>query len=247
VHRILLEVAVTTGDEAQLAAEAGADRLELCSALEVGGVTPSRAAFFAVREVVAIPVYVLLRPRSGGFVYSGPEFATIQRDAEWFLDHGANGIVFGVLTTEGSIDRIRCAELVAIAKGKAVFHRAFDFLSDRLAALEEIVDLGFERSLTSGGAPTAIEGRVEIAKLVQRAAGRIKVLPAGGIRPDNVAQLLCETGCSQVHASLRSERPDSTLELKPQLKQQMGERRATDAKLVREMRAVLDQARMASG
>ncbi len=238
---MILEVAVTTGDEARLAAVAGADRLELCSALELGGVTPSPSTFLAAREAATIPVYVLLRPRSGGFAYSGGEFATLKRDAEWFLARGADGIVFGALTAEGRIDRARCAELVALAKGKAVFHRAFDFLPGRLAALEELIDLGFERILTSGGAGTALAGEEELAALVLAARGRIEILPGSGVRPENVAEMLRVTGCNQVHASLRSAVAESILDVSSKKAQQMGTRWTTDAKLVREMRVLLDR------
>lgn len=236
MKRLLLEVAVTTADEARSAAEAGADRLELCSALELGGVTPSPGTFLAVREAAAIPVYVLLRPRPGGFHYSDFEFDTLKRDAEWFLRHDADGIVFGLLTAEGRIDGARCAEVVALANGRAVFHRAFDFLEDRLAAMEELIDMGFERILTSGGAPTAAEGSLEIAALVRTARGRIQILPASGIRPENVEKLLRETGCDQVHRSFRTR----VIEKSERLTEQMGERWTLDANLVRDMRAILD-------
>lgn len=240
MKRITLEVAVTTPDEARLAADAGADRLELCSALEVGGVTPSVGTFLEVRAAVGVPVCVLLRPRPGGFVYSDAEFASLKRDAEWFLSHGADGIVFGLLTRDGRIDRARCSELVRLARGRAVFHRAFDFLGDRLMALGELIELGFERVLTSGGAATAIEGAAEIARLVQGAGGRIGILPGGGVRPGNVGDLLRMTGCGQVHASLRRPATDPTLSAKPCLADQMGGGQATDAELVRAMRAALD-------
>ena len=233
--RILLEVAVTTCDEARLAAEAGADRLELCSALELGGVTPSPGTFLAVREAVTLPVYVLLRPRPGGFAYSTGEFETMKRDAEWFVNHGADGLVFGLLTNEGRVDG-RCADLVAIAK-HAVFHRAFDFVPDRLQALEEVIGLGFERILTSGGAATAVEGCAEIAKLVRAANGRIEILPGSGIRPDNVAASFQLAGLTQVHASLRGAAPSRS----SAIAQQMGEERTTSAELVRAMRAELDR------
>lgn len=234
--RILLEVAVTTCDEARLAAEAGADRLELCSALALGGVTPSPGTFLAVREAVSLPVYVLLRPRPGGFSYSPGEFETMKRDAEWFVNHGADGLVFGMLTNEGLVDG-RCADLVAIAKGRAVFHRAFDFVPDRLQALEEVIGLGFERILTSGGAATAAEGCVEIAELVRAANGRIEILPGSGIRPDNVAASFQLAGFTQVHASLRGSAPSQL----SGIAQQMGEHRSTSAELVRAMRAELDR------
>lgn len=236
MSRILLEVAVTTCDEARLAAEAGADRLELCSALALGGVTPSPGTFLAVREAVTLPVYVLLRPRPGGFAYSPGEFETMKRDAEWLVNHGADGLVFGMLTNEGLVDG-RCADLVAIAKGRAVFHRAFDFVPDRLQALEEVIGLGFERILTSGGAATAVEGCAEIAELIRAANGRIEILPGSGIRPDNVAASFQLAGLTQVHASLRG----SAVSLPGVIALQMGEERSTCAELVRAMRAELDR------
>jgi copper homeostasis protein len=258
VKWVTLEVAVTTADEAQRAVAAGADRLELCSALELGGVTPSPGTFLEVRATVPVPVYVLLRPRPGGFVYSDAEFATIKRDAEWMLANGADGIVCGVLTADGRIDRARCAELIAIASrdregavnpatpsrsrlARVVFHRAFDFLPDLPVALDELIGLGFERVLTSGGAATATDGQAIIAELVRRADRRIGILPGGGIRPDNVAELLRETGCDQVHASLRGPVQEPLLAANRVIGEQMGGRFTTDAELVREMRAVLDR------
>ena len=235
--RILLEVAVTSADESRVAEEAGADRLELCSALELSGVTPSPGTFLAVREAVAIPVYLLLRPRAGGFVYSSRDWESLKRDAEWFASHGADGLVFGALTADGCIDDSRCAELLALSKGRAVFHRAFDFVPDRLAALEVLIGLGFERVLTSGGAATALEGKAEIASLVRAARGRIEILPGSGIRPHNVEELLRETGCTQVHASLRNAVEGAS----GALARQMGQCSTTDALLVRAMREALDR------
>lgn len=229
---ILLEVAVTTVDEATRAAAAGADRLELCSALEVGGVTPSISTFLAAREAVGIPIWVLVRPRPGGFHYSPSEFDTLKRDAEWFLIHGAKGIVTGVLTVTGEIDSERSAELVRLANGAAVFHRAFDLLPDRIAALETLIGLGCRRVLTSGGAATALEGAEEIAKLIRAARGRIEILPGGGIAPDNVQELIRRTGCTQVHGSFRG---PAVRPIRPG----MGEERTTDERLVREVRSRL--------
>lgn len=241
MSRVTLEVAVTTADEARRAVEAGADRLELCSALDLGGLTPSPGTFLEVRAAVAVPVYVLLRPRPGGFTYLDHDFAALRRDADWFMQNGATGIVFGVLTHRGRIDQVRCAELVALSNGKAVFHRAFDFLLNLPAELDELIVLGFERVLTSGGAATATDGQAMIAELARRADGRIGILPGGGIRPNNVANLLAETGCGQVHASLRCGVGSRLLYDHPSLGRQMGEQSTTDAALVREMRAMLDR------
>src|SRR5207253_8751811 len=144
-----LEVAVSTPDEAAIAEKHGADRLELSSALEVGGLTPSIGLFGAVRRAVAIPVYVLIRPRPGDFCYTPAEFAAMVADAEHFMSAGAAGLVSGVLTEQGAIDRQRCRELVAVARKGGVFHRAFDFLTGHFVALDELLDIGFDRILTS--------------------------------------------------------------------------------------------------
>jgi copper homeostasis protein len=200
--RITLEVCVTTADEARTAAENGADRLELCSALEVGGVTPSLGTFYEVRAAVTIPVAVLVRPRPGGFVYTRDEFVTLCRDADWFLAGGVEAVVCGVLDRTGRLDTDRCRGLVRLG-GRVVLHRAFDFLTDQSAGLEQAIDLGFARVLTSGGAVSAVEGADSVRGLVDSAGGRIGVLPGGGIRPGNVAELVRATGCEQVHASLR--------------------------------------------
>lgn len=230
----LLEVAVTTAGEAIRASAAGADRLELCSALEVGGVSTSPATFLALREAVSIPVWVLVRPRPGGFHYTQSEFDTLKRDAEWFLNHGADGIVTGVLTAAGGIDSERNAELVRLANRAATFHRAFDLLPDRLAGLELLIGLGYRRVLTSGGAATALEGSEAIAALIHAARDRIEILPGGGISPDNVQELIRRTRCTQVHGSFRGPAATPT-------RSGMGEARTTDERLVREARARLDE------
>jgi len=195
---IRIEAAIASLEEARTAVAAGADRLELCSHLEVGGVTPPRDVFLAIRETVAVPICVLIRPRHGDFIYTASEFDTLKRDAEWFRAHGAE-IVTGVLNADRTVDRARCADLV---RG-AVFHRAFDEVVDRFAALETLIELGCRRILTSGGAPTAPEGTDELAALFRAARGRIEILPGGGIAPDNAAELVRRTGCTWIHGSFR--------------------------------------------
>ena len=241
-RRYLLEIAVGTPDEAACAAANGADRLELSSGLEVGGLTPSIGLFRAVRERVEVPLYVLLRPRAGGFAYTPNEFAVMQADAEAFLAEGATGIVFAVLTDDGRIDHARCRALVNAAEGKAVFHRAFDFLPDSLVALDELIELGFERVLTSGGATTAETGTNRLAALVQHAGWQIEVLPAGNVRPHNVADLVRETRCDQVHAAARVPAPDRLLAANPRLAHGMGAPAELSGQLVRDLRRELDRA-----
>ena len=252
-RRYLLEVGVTGPDEAVRAETMGADRLELCSGLEVGGLTPSPGTFLEVQEAVTIPVYVLLRSRVGGFTLSDCEFATLRRDADWFLQHGADGIVFGIVRHKDGlnvIDSERCRELVRLVKlagGRAVFHRAFDFLSNPLVALEELADIGFERVQTSGRSTTAEGGAGRLAAWIAHAGSLIEIMPAGGITPGTVSHLLLETQAHSVHASLRGPTPDPSLLTTPGLGGAMGVsdvaqgRGTTSADLVQEMRQTLDR------
>ncbi|MBY0456774.1 MAG: hypothetical protein K2V38_05520, partial [Gemmataceae bacterium] len=220
-------------------------RLELSSGLAVGGLTPSLALFRAVRGLVPDkPIYVLLRPRPGGFAYSALEFAVMADDARAFLGEGADGLVFAALTDKGDIHRDNCATLVGLAdradKG-AVFHRAFDFLSDSFGSLDDLIELGFERVLTSGGHTTAEAGTTHLAALVQHAGWQIGVLPAGRIRAENVADLVRATRCDQVHAAPRAPGTDLTLGARPLLAPGMGDGSELDDDAVRRLRARLDE------
>jgi copper homeostasis protein len=223
-RRYLLEVAVTTPEEARRAEAGGADRLELCVGLEVGGLTPTVGLLRAVRECTGLPVYVLVRGRTGGFVYTPGELSVMAADAEALVAAGATGIVFGALTAERRVDRAACARLAALSPGRAVFHRAFDFVANPIAALDDLIELGFERVLTSGGARTAEAGATHLAALVQHAGWQIEVLPAGNVRPHNVADLVRETRCDQVHSSARAPAAecDPALAANPRLAAGMG-------------------------
>jgi copper homeostasis protein len=216
--RVLLEVCIASVEDAQAAAAAGADRLELNSALDLGGLTPSLGCLLEVRQAVRLPILVMIRPRSGGFAYSPAEFRVLQRDLDLALEHGADGVVVGVLNADGSIDRSRSRELVRrTGDREVVFHRAFDVTPDPFVALEQLIDLGFTRIMTSGQEASAHAGRERIAALIQRAAGRIQVLPAGGINRLTVAEVIATTGCDQVHASLRKRCPDTSTAARPQV------------------------------
>ena len=240
-RRITLEVCVTTADEAVAAVAVGADRLELCAALEVGGVTPSPASFLDVREAASVPVCVLVRPRPGRFVYTTREWVTVRRDADWFLAHGADAIVAGVLDETGCLDRGRSRELVRAAAGGAVLHRAFDFLPSLVEGLSLAIDLGFARVLTSGGSLTASAGVEVIGRMRRQAAGRIEILPGGDVTPANVAALLAATGCDQVHGSFRS----PAMTDRHALARHLGAAAATDPTKVAAVRAELN--RIAAG
>ena len=235
-HRHQLEIAVGTPDEAALAEAGGADRLELSSGLELGGLTPSLGLFRAVRDSTTLPVWVLLRPRPGDFTYSPREFDAIRADAELFLSDGAAGIVFGILNSAGGIEREGCCPLVDLAQGRAVFHRAFDFLRDPFQSLDELIDLGFRRVLTSGGAGASHADLAKLAALVKHAAERIEILPAGGIRPSNVVDLVRASGCDQIHSSARGAAPTARSELEAV----MGASTGTSEDIVRALRLQLD-------
>jgi copper homeostasis protein len=147
----------------------------------------------------------MARPRAGDFCYEASEFDVLLRDASLLLDHGADGVAFGVLTADARIDLKRCRKVMGVIKAGAVavFHRAFDRVRDPVVALEQLIDLGVHRVMTSGQQPTALRGAGLIARLVERAAGRIEVLPAGGVRPSNARRILSQTRCAQLHSSLR--------------------------------------------
>lgn len=198
--KVLLEICCGSIDDAIQSQNGGADRVELCSALFLGGLTPSIGAVQEVTRRLKIPVMVMVRPRGGGFCYTDAEFATMQRDAEAALDNGADGVVFGILKADGRIDRRRSGRMRRIiAKCDTVFHRAFDVTPDPFEALEQLIDLGITRVLTSGQKPSAPEGAELIAKLARRAGKRIEILPGGGIRPYNMNSVVHRTGCCQIH------------------------------------------------
>ena len=197
---MLLEIVAATVDDCLAAESGGADRIELCAAIASGGLTPSLGTLMEAKKRVGIPVMAMVRPRAGGFVYSEADFAVMRRDAAILLEHGADGIVFGILHFDGTVDATRCGKLLEVAGGKqTVFHRAFDVVPDPARALDQLIDLGCTRVLTSGQQKTAVEGSELIARLIARAGERIEVLPGGGIRAHNVRQLVEATRCTQVH------------------------------------------------
>lgn len=202
----LLESVVQTAADAAAAERAGAHRLELCVGLEAGGVTPPADLIGAVVHQVSIPVFVMIRPRAGDFVFSETEFAAALRDVDVARQHGARGIVTGILHGDGRIDLERTRRIVARAGDLPVtFHRAFDAVPDQPVALEQIISAGVRRVLTSGAAPAALEGADRIAALVRQAGGRLTVLAGGGVRAHNVRGLVARTHVSEVHARFESE------------------------------------------
>lgn len=207
---VLVEACVESLEEALTAERAGADRLELCDNLAVGGTTPRSALLAAVKQQVRIPVAVMVRPRGGSFVFSRVEVDSMYRDIAMAQSLGADALVIGVLDAAGRVDAGLTRSLVARAKGIPVtFHRAFDEVTNQRAALDALIGAGVSRVLTSGGAATAIEGADALAELVRRAAGRIRIMAGGKVRGVNVRELVTRSGVEEVHA--RSELDESRI------------------------------------
>lgn len=203
LEHALLEIAAGSLASALAAQEGGADRVELCGSLAEGGITPSYGTLALVRDRVRIPVYVLIRPRGGDFLYSDDEFEIMHRDVETCVRAGCNGVVIGALDADGRVDP-RCRELVRAAGTLGVtFHRAIDASSDLSRSLEDIVALGCERVLTSGGHANALAGAQVIAALVKQAGDRVMVMAGAGIRSTNLAEVAQRTQAREFHGSAR--------------------------------------------
>lgn len=199
----LLEITVETVAAALAAERGGADRIELCADLALGGLTPTPELMAAARQQVRLPIFAMVRPRAGDFVYSPEELATMRSDIEAAKRSRMDGIVLGILQTNRSVDVARTLELVELARPLPVtFHRAFDESADLEQALEEVIGSGAKRILTSGGAPTALEGLPILAKLVAAATGRITIVPGSGLNAGNIAQVARETGARELHSGL---------------------------------------------
>lgn len=197
---VLVEAAIDSIGSAERAVAEGADRLEVCANLERGGLTPSTGL---LRQCLTfgVPCVAMARPRAGDFVYGRAELPQLLADAAAMRDAGAHGIVFGMLTPDHTIDEEAVTSLLHTCSGMdTVFHRAFDVTPSTDAALETLIEWGVTRLLTSGHAHTAEEGVASLATLTERAAGRIQILPGGGIRAHNVANIVRRTGVTQVHA-----------------------------------------------
>ena len=204
---ILVEIAVETRAAAQAAAAGGAGRLELCADLHAaGGLTPSEALTKDVLGDVDIPIFPMIRSRPGDFVYSRAEVDDMCRTIERMRSIGVHGFVSGALTAANGVDRAATASLVAAADGMPfTFHRAFDRIKDQSAGLEQLIELGVTRVLTSGGAASALEGSTQLRALVEQSAGRIMILAGAGVRESNVRQIVSLTGVSEVHTKLMND------------------------------------------
>jgi copper homeostasis protein len=216
-HGLVLEALCGSADDVIEAAAEGADRVELCSSLSAGGLTPSPGAVRVAALRGGIPIMAMLRPRPAGFCYSAGEFEAMMADAPALLEAGASGLVFGLLAESGRIDLARSARLMACApRGEWVFHRAFDLVPEPFRALEELVDLGVRRVLTKGQANSFEEGEALLLELRERAAGRIEIL-VPGVRPANVDHIVRDDGFEQLHFGRSRERVDPSNGARPEV------------------------------
>jgi copper homeostasis protein len=199
-----VEICVDSAGGAFAAEQGGADRVELCDNLLEGGTTPSAGCIKVARRGLKLGLQVIVRPRGGDFLYSDQEMQVMREDIRMARDLGADGVVIGCLTAEGDIDRARAGELIELARPLNVtFHRAFDMCREPLQALEVLIGLGVERVLTSGQEASCLEGLDLIAALHKQAAGRIIIMPGGGITPANVQRIVAATGVTEVHLAVR--------------------------------------------
>ena len=239
----VLEIACNGAASAFAASSGGADRIELCSDLGSGGTTPPAGTLAVVREHVRLPVHVLVRPRAGNFVYDPRTLEVMQAEIAHACRIGCDGIVTGALTADGRVDAEACAALVAASGSLPVtFHRAFDYVHDRAAALEQIIALGFCRVLSSGGQPTALRGADVLAADVARAQGRVLIMAGAGITPANIAEVARRSSCHELHASASVWRGGASVpvQVTPALQGLDAAHRETDATCVAALRAALD-------
>ncbi len=203
--KFTLEVIGFNIESCLLAQGAGAHRIELCDNHGEGGTTPSYGFIKAARQKLHIDLFPIIRPRGGDFLYTDVEFEIMKTDIKICKELECNGVVFGLLNADGSIDKKKCSKLVELAYPMAVtFHRAFDRVNDAANALEEIIECGFERILTSGLQPTAFAGADTIATLMKQADERIIIMPGSGVRSANILELAKKTGATEFHSSART-------------------------------------------
>jgi copper homeostasis protein len=201
----IFEVCAPNFQSAQAAHRAGVPRIELCSAIDVGGITPSPALIRRVAQSLPLRTCVLIRPREGDFCFSGEEVDIMLEDIHFCKKNGAAGVVVGALTPEGDFDAAAMQAMRAAADGlQVVCHRAFDFVRQPEAALEQLIEWGYHRVLSSGREVTAWEGRFFLKKMVEQAAERITVLPGAGISAKNIVELATTTGASEFHFTART-------------------------------------------
>ena len=214
MKRVLLEVCCGSADDVIEAYRAGADRVELNSDLFHGGLTPTAGSLIVAKRETGMTIMAMVRPREGGFCYTPGEFAAAVEDARLLLTHGADGLVFGFLHQDGTLDaeRTRVLTQLALEAGKeAVFHRAIDVVPDWREALDILAELGVTRVLTSGQAPDVSQAADTIREMIAYAAGRIQILPGAGITARNMDRVIEESGCTQIHLAAHRVQYDTSV------------------------------------
>jgi copper homeostasis protein len=202
VNRMTIEIVVYNIESALKAQEGGADRIELCDNPGEGGTTPSYGTIELVRQNVSFDVYVMIRPRGGDFCYSSYEYHAMKRDISQCQKLSVDGVVFGILNADGTIDKKRCQELIAKARPlKVTCHRAFDMTRDPFEALEDCIEAGFDRILTAGQQAQALKGVDLIGELIKKANGRIAIMPGSGVNENSVEEIVKKSAATEIHFS----------------------------------------------
>ncbi len=243
-----IEVVAYNIDSAFRAQEGGADRIELCDSPGDGGNTPSYGVVEALRPHITMDIYAMVRPRGGDFLYSTYEFHAMKRDILAFQKLSVDGVVLGILTPDGRIDKKRCKTLIDLARPlKVTIHRAFDMTRDPFEALEDCIEAGFDRILTSGQKAKAFEAVDLIAELVKKANGRISIMPGSGVNESNVVELIQKTGVKEVHFSA-SAMKDSEMQFQNKSIAGLGSEpgaeyklRTVNTQMVKNIRALIDK------
>lgn len=237
--RVLLEIIAYCAEACETAESNGADRIELCDNPHDGGTTPSHGRIRQARRYLDIPLFPIIRPRGGDFLYSNEEFRIMEHDILQCRELGCDGVVLGMLRADGSVDRERTSKLVEAAYPMEVtFHRAFDRVKEPMQALEDVISTGCTRILTSGLAPTVSEGIETIRRLQQAADGRIVIMPGSGVRADNIRDIVEATGVTEIHSSASTAR-DSAMEYLNPLMSEKPTHVLPDGSAVRRMADIL--------
>ncbi|MFT3679640.1 MAG: copper homeostasis protein CutC [Ferruginibacter sp.] len=230
-----LEIIGFNIESCSIAQSAGAARIELCDNAAEGGTTPSYGYIKKAREILYTELFPIIRPRGGDFLYSDEEFEMMKTDVLLCKQLGCDGIVTGMLQRDGSIDKIRCSKLISLAYPMGVtFHRAFDRCNDPFKSLEDIIDTGCERILTSGQQPAAVQGAGLIQQLAEQADGRIIIMPGSGINSSNIKEIAIRTGATEFHASVKTIAASRMQYVNPSMKEQPASITA-DANEIKEM------------
>ena len=247
---MILEACVNSAISALEAQKGGASRVELCENLHDGGTTPSAGSIRFARKNLHIGLFVMIRPRGGDFLYSDDEFEIMQHDILTAKELGADGVVFGILLPDGTVDLERMRLLVNLARPMGVTcHRAFDMTADPFKAMEDLITLGLDRILTSGQQKTAPEGAVLIKELIERSAGRMIIMPGSGVKEHNVIALIRSTGATEFHIHLEKQQPSRMIYSKPGVymgkpDQSEFEFTLTDSERIEKLRMTIDDLRI---